>query len=209
MKFDFLKTLQAVQPCGLRPIIEPLSDSYPVMAFSDWKELAFELMDGGFVSRQGNGQYRVTPAGAEAIEKGASFLEVGEEDAAPEGAEAAGSAVKTPHKRDSMHPWKQPLFTKKQLAGESPMNPAGYETPKVVAGNALQQEEHETEPVADSEDELDGLAESLSASVNRPIEDMSTDDLLGECRLSKDLISSLSQRRCSAVREIQRRMEDL
>lgn len=75
MKLDFLKTLQEVQPCGLRAVIEPLDESYPVVAFSDWKELAVQLIDACFVKRMGNGQYIVTPAGKEAIAQGEEFLE--------------------------------------------------------------------------------------------------------------------------------------
>ncbi len=75
MKLDFLKTLQEVQPCCLRAVIEPLDESYPVMAYSDWKELAVQLIDACFVKRLGNGQYTVTPAGKEAIAQGEEFLE--------------------------------------------------------------------------------------------------------------------------------------
>ena len=72
---DFLKTLQEVQPCGLRPVMDILDESYPVMAFSDWKELAIQLIDAGFVKRHNNGQYTVTPAGKENIAQGEEFPE--------------------------------------------------------------------------------------------------------------------------------------
>lgn len=74
MKLEFLISLEQLQPCGLRPVIDTLSDSFPVMAFSDWKSLATDLIDDGYVSRMGNGQYQVTPSGSDAIQKGQSFF---------------------------------------------------------------------------------------------------------------------------------------
>lgn len=203
MKLDFLKTLNEQQPCGLRAVIEPLSDSYPVMAFSDWKELAIELIDDGFVSKYGNGQYRVTPAGSEAIEKGAAFLE--EDIAEPSDDEGDTETNQRPCKPATDHPWRQPLFTKKQMSGESPMDPRG-----IHGGTRQDKSSPEKEvPAAKGDSELDGLADSLSTTINRPIEKMSTDELLTECRLSKDLVTSLQTRRELAVEEITRRMEGL
>ncbi len=75
MKLDFLKTLDQIGMCGLRRVIEPLEESCPLMSFSDWKELAVDLIDSGFVKRHGNGQYQVTPAGKEAITKGQAFFD--------------------------------------------------------------------------------------------------------------------------------------
>lgn len=204
MKLDFLKTLQELQPCGLRPIIEPLNDTYPVMAFSEWKSVAIDLMDDGFVSRAGNGQYRVTPAGQEAIQKGAEFFDNNEPTDTD--AEETSEDSKGKYKPSADHPWHQPLFTRKQKTGEVPINPR----PIAAQPKRLEQEKQtEPKPPSDSETELDEAAGSLSASIKRPIDELSTDDLLAECALSKNLIDSLSHRRCTAVREIQRRMEGL
>lgn len=75
MKLDFLKSLSELGPCGLRPIIDTLNDTCPAMAFSDWKNLCLELIDEGFVVRQGNGQNLITREGKEAIAKGMSFFD--------------------------------------------------------------------------------------------------------------------------------------
>lgn len=125
MKLDFLKTLQEVQPCGLRAVIEPLDESYPVMAYSDWKELAVQLMDACFVKRLGNGQYTVTPAGKEAIAQGEEFLEqaLGSEQK-PEEPESndiqAGTvqAEPTSSKPAPEHPWRKPLLASNPITEE-------------------------------------------------------------------------------------------
>lgn len=75
MKLDFLKTVQQLGPCGLRPIIEVLNDTYPIMAFSDWKNLAITLIDEGYATKKGNGQYMITPIGNEVIKKGQAFFD--------------------------------------------------------------------------------------------------------------------------------------
>ncbi len=125
MKLDFLKTLQEVQPCGLRAVIEPLGESYPVMAYSDWKELAVQLIDACFVKRLGNGQYTVTPAGKEAIAQGEEFLEqaLGSEQEPEEpksndiqaGTVQAESASSKPAPE---HPWRKPLLASNPITEE-------------------------------------------------------------------------------------------
>lgn len=40
MKLDFLTSLQQLGPCGLRPVIDTLSDSYPVMVFGFGRKAA-------------------------------------------------------------------------------------------------------------------------------------------------------------------------
>lgn len=196
MKLDFLKSLQELQPCGLRPVIDTLSDSYPVMAFSDWKALSIELIDEGYVSKQGNDQYRVTPAGDEAVSKGAAFF--ADDDAAEEPA-AQPEKAKAPHKPAADHPWHQAFSPKNQQKADAPVPPKSKaEVAPVV----------EPEPESDeAETELDGVAASLSSTINKSVDAMSTDELLEECRLSKDLISSLSQRRQLAVREVNDRLK--
>ncbi|MAF76460.1 MAG: hypothetical protein CMF17_11535 [Idiomarinaceae bacterium] len=125
MKLDFLKTLQEVQPCGLRPVMEILDESYPVMAFSDWKELAIQLIDAGFVKRHNNGQYQITPAGKEAISHGLSFLDDAlsneqDSDELPDD-KAESESTNEPEKLASSkpaseHPWRKPLMTNNQIA---------------------------------------------------------------------------------------------
>lgn len=130
MKLDFLKTLQEVQPCGLRAVIEPLDESYPVMAYSDWKELAAQLVDACFVKRLGNGQYTVTPAGKEAIAQGEEFLEQAlgseQEPEDPEsndilaGTVQAGTvqAESASSKPAPEHPWRKPLLASNPITEE-------------------------------------------------------------------------------------------
>lgn len=201
MKLDFLKSLQELQPCGLRPVIDTLSDSYPVMAFSDWKALSIELIDEGYVSKQGNGQYRVTPAGDEAVSKGAAFFADDSDDDAAEEPAAQPEKAKAPHKPAADHPWHQPFSPKNQQKADVPVPPK----PKTEAAPVVEPEPESGEV----ETELDGVAASLSSTISKSVDAMSTDELLEECRLSKDLISSLSQRRCLAVKEIESRLEDL
>lgn len=212
MKLDFLKTLKEQEPCGLRAVIDPMSDTHPVMAFSDWKELANDLIDGGFVSRKGNGQYQVTPAGEEAIDKGASFLEEDEENEEPDDDEvelktkATVKPEKAHHKPAPGHPWKAPLVTRKQISGESPMDPAGLRNNKPKVKERPAAEPEKQAPKASLEHELDIVADSLSESIERPIKGMSTDELLNECHLSKKLMTSLNTRRELAMDEISRRL---
>lgn len=125
MKLDFLKTLQEVQPCGLRAVIEPLDESYPVMAYSDWKELAVQLIDACFVKRLGNGQYTVTPAGKEAIAQGEEFLEQalrGEQE--PEEPESNDIQARTVQAESASskpapeHPWRKPLLASNPITEE-------------------------------------------------------------------------------------------
>lgn len=201
MKLDFLKSLQELQPCGLRPVIDTLSDSYPVMAFSDWKALSIELIDEGYVSKQGNGQYRVTPAGDEAVSKGAAFFADDSDDDAAEEPAAQPEKAKAPHKPAADHPWHQAFSPKNQQKADAPVSPK----PKTEAAPVAEPEPQSGEV----ETELDGVAASLSSTINKSVDAMSTGELLEECRLSKDLISSLSQRRCLAVKEIESRLEDL
>lgn len=125
MKLDFLKTLQEVQPCGLRAVIEPLDESYPVMAYSDWKELAVQLMDACFVKRLGNGQYTVTPAGKEAIAQGEEFLEQAlgnqQESEEPESNDIQAETVQaepTSSKPSPEHPWRKPLLASNPITEE-------------------------------------------------------------------------------------------
>ncbi|NQZ03619.1 hypothetical protein [Idiomarina sp.] len=125
MKLDFLKTLQEVQPCGLRAVIEPLDESYPVMAYSDWKELAVQLMDACFVKRLGNGQYTVTPAGKEAIAQGEEFLERAlgseQEPEEPEFNDIRAGTVQaepTSSKPAPEHPWRKPLLPSTPITEE-------------------------------------------------------------------------------------------
>lgn len=137
MKLDFLKTLQEVQPCGLRAIIEVLDESYPVMAFSDWKELSVQLIASGFIKRHNNGQYQVTPAGKEAIAKGKQFLEdalgSAQESDEPESDHGEPSItgydmgegdyhveteMKTPSKPAPEHPWRKPLLASNPITEE-------------------------------------------------------------------------------------------
>lgn len=201
MKLDFLKSLQELQPCGLRPVIDTLSDSYPVMAFSDWKALSIELIDEGYVSKQGNGQYRVTPAGDEAVSKGAAFFADDADDDAAEESTAQPEKPKAPHKPAADHPWHQAFSSKNQQKADAPVPPKPKAETAPVA---------EPKPEGDEvESKLDGVAASLSSTINKSVDAMSTDELLEECRLSKDLISSLSQRRCLAVKGIESRLEDL
>lgn len=199
MKLDFLKSLQELQPCGLRPVIDTLSDSYPVMAFSDWKALSIELIDEGYVSKQGNGQYRVTPGGDEAVSKGAAFFADDSDDDVVQEPTELPEKPKVPHKPAADHPWHQAFSPKNQQKSGAPVSPKPKDEAAPVA-----------EPESDAvETELDGVAASLSSTISKPVDSMSTDELLEECRLSKDLISSLSQRRCLAVKEIESRLEDL
>lgn len=110
MKLDFLKTLQEVQPCGLRPVMDILDESYPVMAFSDWKELAIQLIDAGFVKRHNNGQYQITPAGKEAIKKGEYFID----EASEQNDEEQPDPQDTASSRPALdHPWRAPLSPEK------------------------------------------------------------------------------------------------
>jgi len=125
MKLDFLKTLQEVQPCGLRAVIEPLDESYPVMAYSDWKELAVQLMDACFVKRLGNGQYTVTPAGKEAIAQGEEFLEQAlgteQQPEEPEPSDILAGTVQaepTSSKPAPEHPWRKPLLASNPITEE-------------------------------------------------------------------------------------------
>ena len=125
MKLDFLKTLQEVQPCGLRAVIEPLGESYPVMAYSDWKELAVQLMDACFVKRLGNGQYTVTPAGKEAITQGEEFLEQAlgteQQPEEPESNDIQAGTVQaepTSSKPAPEHPWRKPLLASNPITEE-------------------------------------------------------------------------------------------
>jgi len=125
MKLDFLKTLQEVQPCGLRAVIEPRGESYPVMAYSDWKELAVQLMDACFVKRLGNGQYTVTPAGKEAIAHGEEFLEQAlgnqQESEEPESNDIQAETVQaepTSSKPAPEHPWRKPLLASNPITEE-------------------------------------------------------------------------------------------
>lgn len=125
MKLDFLKTLQEVQPCGLRAVIEPLGESYPVMAYSDWKELAVQLIDACFVKRMGNGQYTVTPAGKEAIAQGEEFLEQAlgseQEPEEPESNDIQAGTVQaepTSSKPAPEHPWRKPLLASNPITEE-------------------------------------------------------------------------------------------
>jgi hypothetical protein len=135
MKLDFLKTLQEVQPCGLRAVIEPLDESYPVMAYSDWKELAAQLVDACFVKRLGNGQYTVTPAGKEAIAQGEEFLEQAlgseQEPEDPESNDILAGTVQAgivqagtmqvesaSSKPAPEHPWRKPLLASNPITEE-------------------------------------------------------------------------------------------
>jgi len=125
MKLDFLKTLQEVQPCGLRAVIEPLDESYPVMAFSDWKELSVQLIDACFVKRMGNGQYTVTPAGKEAIAQGEEFLEQAlgteQQPEEPESNDIQAGTVQaepTSSKPAPEHPWRKPLLASNPITEE-------------------------------------------------------------------------------------------
>lgn len=125
MKLDFLKTLQEVQPCGPRAVIEPLDESYPVMAFSDWKELSVQLIDACFVKRMGNGQYTVTPAGKEAIAQGEEFLEQAlgteQQPEEPESNDIQAGTVQaepTSSKPAPEHPWRKPLLASNPITEE-------------------------------------------------------------------------------------------
>ncbi|WP_286824068.1 hypothetical protein, partial [Idiomarina sp. UBA1919] len=119
MKLDFLKTLNDIGMCGLRRVIEPLNESYPLMSHSDWKELVIDLIDCGFVKQHGNGQYQVTPAGNEAIAKGQAFFdelsaEDDEEEAienSSENSSAESNVINIPaeNKPAADHPWRKPL----------------------------------------------------------------------------------------------------
>jgi len=118
MKLDFLKTLDEIGACGLRRVIETLEESYPLMSFSDWKELSIDLIDSGFVKRHGNGQYQVTPAGKEAIAKGQAFFDElssevdGNEPTNDSSEEITGADTETKQpeksKPASDHPWREP-----------------------------------------------------------------------------------------------------
>ncbi|MRJ40787.1 MULTISPECIES: hypothetical protein [Idiomarina] len=119
MKLDFLTSLQQLGPCGLRPVIDTLSDSYSVMAFGDWKALAISLIDDGFVTQKGNGQYMVTPAGDEAIHKGQSFFDEADVDDEPQADSAEGdkeppalTTATQAHRPAADHEWRRPFSPK-------------------------------------------------------------------------------------------------
>ncbi|RAK01650.1 hypothetical protein [Aliidiomarina maris] len=195
MKLDFLKSLAELQPCGLRPIIDVLSDSYPVMAFSEWKELAINLIDDGFVSKMVNGQHKLTPAGQEAIEKGTAFIEsepepepepeqIHDEPRAPEPSKALKPA--------DGHPWKEPF------------SPNG---PKALTKQPAKEPHPEvSKPEFNEVEQLDTKAESLAKSMAKHVAELTTDELLAECRLSKSIIDNLVARRKQAITEVSRRL---
>jgi hypothetical protein len=118
MKLDFLTSLEGLGPCGLRPVIDTLSDTYPVMVFADWKALAIELIDDGYVTQKGNGQYMITPAGVEAVQKGQSFFdEVDAQDDEPEADDIDDEpttikASPKAHRPAADHQWRKPFSPK-------------------------------------------------------------------------------------------------
>lgn len=201
MKLDFLKSLAELGPCGMRPVIDVLSDTYPVMAFSEWKELCIDLIDEGYVQKMANGQYKLTPAGGEAIAKGALFLE---HETFPEDEQKEPKLSKAA-KPDKGHPWKAPFCQKGFDAIEQNKRKAMPET-ELQSGKREEHEKASAKKVTAEVAELDTRAVSLADSMSRSISELSTDDLIAECRLSKSVIDSLSRRRKQAITEVSRRL---
>jgi len=187
MKLDFLKTLQEVQPCGLRAIIEVLDESYPVMAYSDWKELAVQLIDAGFIKRQGNGQYNVTPAGKEAIAKGKEFLEDAlgsdQESDEPEGDHGepsitgydmgegdyhAETEIKASSKPAPEHPWRKPLLASNPVTEEVQRKEREEKTRKAADTTTEETKGHAKESAT-----AESITDSLSFSERSPKHDVS------------------------------------
>lgn len=177
MKLDFLKSLQEQGQCGLRTIIEPLHDQYPVLAHSDWKEMAIELVDSGYIRQLSNSQYKLTPAGAEAINKGAEFINAVSED------------------NESKH-------AKRLADAELLLKPPLM--PKQIDGGFT------TEPAPmHAEPDFDDQAESLVKSMETDVENLTTDELLEECRQSQQIIDVLTERRIIARAAIKARIGEV
>lgn len=194
MKLDFLKTLQEVQPCGLRAVIEPLDESYPVMAYSDWKELAVQLIDACFVKRLGNGQYTVTPADKEAIAHGEEFLEQAlgseqepEEQEVNDSGEQAEQPQPTSSKPAPEHPWRKPLLASNPITEEVQRKEREQKQASTsglrLTGTARDQEDRK----ATSDDSMKFYAWTTKAD----LEKVGTDELLSRHQVLKEHLDEI------------------
>lgn len=198
MKLDFLTSLQQLGPCGLRPVIDTLSDSYSVMAFGDWKALAISLIDDGFVTQKGNGQYMVTPAGDEAIRKGQSFFDEADADDEPEPSNThedekppAIKAATKAHRPAADHQWRRPF------SPEAPYQETGKRTKEPEPESKPTSVEREPAPVVQLKPEQANSGNQVKSSerqfISIPIKDssaelkqMTIDDLLIVFTLGKE-----------------------
>ncbi len=196
MKLDFLKTLQEVQPCGLRAIIEVLDESYPVMAFSDWKELSVQLIDACFVKRMGNGQYTVTPAGKEAIAQGEEFLEQAlgteQQPEEPEPNDIQAATVQsepTSSKPAPEHPWRKPLLAGNPITEEVQRKEREQQQASTsglrLTGTARDQEERKTT----NDDSMKFYAWTTKAD----LEKVGTDELLSRHQVLKEHLNEIKE----------------
>lgn len=196
MKLDFLKTLQEVQPCGLRAVIEPLGESYPVMAYSDWKELAVQLIDACFVKRLGNGQYTVTPAGKEAIAHGEEFLEQAlgsEQEPGEQEVNDSGEQAEQPQPVSSKpapeHPWRKPLLASNPITEEVQRKEREQKQASTsglrLTGTARDQEERKTT----SDDSMKFYAWTTKAD----LEKVGTDELLSRHQVLKEHLNEIKE----------------